>query len=300
MQTTFIYDCSPNFAHLYVLSESRYTGKERDQESGLDYFGARYLNSNMGRFMSPDDGSDQDPSDPQSWNLYSYVQNNPTRNVDPDGHDCVTQTRTSSTSENVSVSSGGCSGAAGNGTTQTYVDGTVKIGDIHAGSDGHSIDIGSTGADGSSTTTNANSAPVPDNPGIALGYNQAGYSQMRNTAGVVNYVGGIGLAVINTIMDAGVLNSTMPETGALSGVGTPAVKMNWAHNLLNPRPGHLPPPGSPDVVQGAVQAALKAGQYSTDGNGVIHGSVQILGTSCGFDGKMVNGIVRISTVYAKF
>ena len=33
---------------------SRYTGKERDTESGLDYFGARYYGSSMGRFMSPD------------------------------------------------------------------------------------------------------------------------------------------------------------------------------------------------------------------------------------------------------
>jgi uncharacterized protein RhaS with RHS repeats len=36
--------------------------------------------------MSPDDGSDQDPSNPQSFNLYSYVRNNPVGNTDPDGH----------------------------------------------------------------------------------------------------------------------------------------------------------------------------------------------------------------------
>ena len=38
-----------------------FTGKERDTESGLDYFGARYYTSSMGRFMSPDDGSDWKP-----------------------------------------------------------------------------------------------------------------------------------------------------------------------------------------------------------------------------------------------
>ncbi|HXS11613.1 MAG TPA: RHS repeat-associated core domain-containing protein, partial [Acidobacteriaceae bacterium] len=32
----------------------KFTGKERDTESGLDYFGARYYASSMGRFMSPD------------------------------------------------------------------------------------------------------------------------------------------------------------------------------------------------------------------------------------------------------
>jgi RHS repeat-associated protein len=67
--------------------------KEHDTESTNDYFGARYYVSNIaGRFLTPDDGSDQDPSDPQSWNLYSYVQNNPLANTDPDGHDCIGQT----------------------------------------------------------------------------------------------------------------------------------------------------------------------------------------------------------------
>ncbi len=44
----------------------------------------------LGRFITPDDGSDQDAADPQRWNLYSYVRNNPASNVDPDGHTCVT------------------------------------------------------------------------------------------------------------------------------------------------------------------------------------------------------------------
>jgi RHS repeat-associated protein len=64
----------------------RDTGKERDSESGLDYFGARYFGSSMGRFMSPDDGEDQHPSNPQSWNLYSYGRNNPLIGTDDDGN----------------------------------------------------------------------------------------------------------------------------------------------------------------------------------------------------------------------
>jgi len=71
---------------------SRYTGKERDTESGNDYFGARYYASSMGRFMSPDWSAKVEPvpyaklSDPQTLNLYSYVLNRPLSSVDPNGH----------------------------------------------------------------------------------------------------------------------------------------------------------------------------------------------------------------------
>ena len=65
---------------------SKFTGKERDAETGLDYFGARYFGGAQGRFTSPDRPQvDQHAEDPQSWNLYSYVRNNPLRFVDPTG-----------------------------------------------------------------------------------------------------------------------------------------------------------------------------------------------------------------------
>jgi RHS repeat-associated protein len=72
-----------------------YTGKERDAESGNDYFGARYYASSMGRWLSPDWSAHVMPvpyaklGDPQSLNLYSYVLNNPLNGIDPDGHMCV-------------------------------------------------------------------------------------------------------------------------------------------------------------------------------------------------------------------
>ncbi len=64
-------------------SPMHFTGKERDSESGLDNFGARYNSSNLGRFMSPDDfWKDSDVHDPQSWNKYAYARNNPLRYTD--------------------------------------------------------------------------------------------------------------------------------------------------------------------------------------------------------------------------
>jgi RHS repeat-associated protein len=68
----------------------KFTGKERDTETGLDYFGSRYDASSLGRFMTPDKPfNDQSAGDPQSWNLYSYVRNNPLRFNDPTGDACV-------------------------------------------------------------------------------------------------------------------------------------------------------------------------------------------------------------------
>jgi len=64
----------------------KFTGKERDTESGLDYFGARYLSSSMGRFMSPDPSNQGvDFWLPQTWNRYAYVLNNPLSMVDKNG-----------------------------------------------------------------------------------------------------------------------------------------------------------------------------------------------------------------------
>jgi RHS repeat-associated protein len=70
----------------YVYHSSnvdKFTGKERDSESGLD------------NFISPDWSDDPDAvpyadlGSPQSLNLYSYVENNPITNTDPDGHNCA-------------------------------------------------------------------------------------------------------------------------------------------------------------------------------------------------------------------
>ena len=63
-----------------------FTGKERDGNTGLDYFGARYFSSAQGRFTSVDpELIPRDITNPQIWNKYAYALNNPLRFVDPDG-----------------------------------------------------------------------------------------------------------------------------------------------------------------------------------------------------------------------
>jgi RHS repeat-associated protein len=91
--------CSQNY---------KFTGKERDSESGNDYFEARYFGSSMGRFMTPDplpwlgwqnpseESTEEEKEEahkkfedwignPQNLNMYAYALNNPLRYTDPTG-----------------------------------------------------------------------------------------------------------------------------------------------------------------------------------------------------------------------
>ncbi|HEU4713078.1 MAG TPA: RHS repeat-associated core domain-containing protein [Pyrinomonadaceae bacterium] len=64
----------------------QFTSKERDVETGLDYFLARYYSSTQGRFTSPDPlSASGEQIVPQSWNRYSYVLDNPLKLLDPEG-----------------------------------------------------------------------------------------------------------------------------------------------------------------------------------------------------------------------
>src|SRR3972149_4382399 len=70
----------------FLQNTHEYTAKELDEDSGLYYYGARYYNPSIGRFMSVDSAGG-DLTDPQSWNRYSYTLNNPYKYVDPNGEE---------------------------------------------------------------------------------------------------------------------------------------------------------------------------------------------------------------------
>jgi RHS repeat-associated protein len=76
-------------------ANQKFTGKERDWETGLDYFGARYFSAAQGRFTTADWSAVPQATpyanlvDPQTLNLYTYVRNNPLSKRDLDGHVCA-------------------------------------------------------------------------------------------------------------------------------------------------------------------------------------------------------------------
>jgi RHS repeat-associated protein len=86
----------------------KFTGQERDGETNLDYFQARYFSSGLGRFTSPDPhNAGAAVRNPQSWNAYAYVLGNPLNSVDPTGLDCYSR------SGPQAHDSGSCSGNYG-------------------------------------------------------------------------------------------------------------------------------------------------------------------------------------------
>ena len=74
-----------NNGSAYAVS-NRYTGQVADDETGLYYYGGRYYDPQLGRFIQPDP-TVPDPTDSQSLNRYSYCRNNPLNETDPTGFD---------------------------------------------------------------------------------------------------------------------------------------------------------------------------------------------------------------------
>ena len=158
-----------------------FTAKERDSESGLDFFGARYFSGAQGRFTSPDEPlNDQYQSDPQSWNLYSYVRNNPLKFTDPTGQDCI-YTNNLSSNGTVGIERGDCSQNGG-----TYVNGTIDTNSLAYNQQKSTLSYSYTNGDTlGSGVIGGLPAPVQF-PGIEGPANQAGAAQIAGSQSLIN------------------------------------------------------------------------------------------------------------------
>ncbi len=120
----------------------KFTGQERDPETTLDFFQARYFSSAQGRFSIADKPfADQSPDDPQSWNMFAYVRNNPLKYTDPTGDDCVYTLEQTDVNLMIELERGNCSKKGG-----TFVNGTIDENSLRYL--GNSLDFGYTDATG--------------------------------------------------------------------------------------------------------------------------------------------------------
>jgi hypothetical protein len=240
----------------------------------------------MGRLMSPDPDSISGflyPDDPQSWNGYAYARNNPLSYTDPTGEwyqvcdehgqNCSQQSDKDFDQNKQSAQQQG----------EVWKNGNIYMKD----------DSGNLQLKG---TYDQKDVDLPGDPEA----NRQAAAQIVNT--------------FNSAMKEFGKNAAYAATGtlALRGLGVAAeavgelgifkntkVVINWAHNLSEVRPGHIPPPGGAAEITSAVEGAVQTGNYTMKAGGLIEGTTTIQGVTVGFRGRMVDGVARIATVFTK-
>jgi len=270
-------------------TEHHFTGKERDTESGNDYFVSRYYGSSMGRFTSPDDGSDQDPSDPQSWNLYSYVRNNPLVGIDPSGQDCI----------HINVDSGAYegtdSGDCDNSTEEKansgqYVDGTVNT--VNENSQGQVTGFSGTSDDGNLMAGSFRTS-LPSTGGFdpgSLGASVFGgqnSSTWNNASGTVDLMARIEFEAAGFVFPvshlAVVVLAGRPQNGtAQAGVGG-----------LRRKPGTLGQFGNKSAENGVAKQVLKRTAGSGATKELVHEELQALSQDLGRPATIEEGVEAV-------
>jgi RHS repeat-associated protein len=179
----------------------KFTGKERDSESNLDDFEARYYSSSMGRFVSADWSTTPEPvpyadlTDPQTLNLYGYVRNNPLSHADADGHCC-------DLSDVVDFSMGVLRGASA--SISFGAAGSPQATDTDASRFGQIVGSGAVGALGEITSDAGKGA-------MAVGLVAEAPSAGTSTLVVV---GGAGATALGTAAEVGAAANLAKLTGA--------------------------------------------------------------------------------------
>jgi len=257
----------------------KFTGKERDAETGLDYFEARYFTGAQGRFTSPDpEGAGATAYDPQSWNMYAYARNSPLKYTDPTGMNytvCDTQ-----------------------GHCEDWTDDQWK-----KWRDAQGKNIIYTAAGNilnHETEKKIGSAQYYDEtwkPFETL--REAGNRAARDTS----------TFMISSAAFATAYVSTYAIPAAIAALGTAAtsrpavtviIRAQQLAHAMRSEPGHNTPLGTAEEVKAAVNAAVKAGSYTVSSGGVVKGTAYIQGVAHGFTGFMrTAGEMVFSNIYRK-
>lgn len=262
-----------------TCTETLFTGKEKDAETGLDYFLARYMSAAQVRFTSPDPENASAflyPDDPQSWNGYSYGRNNPLSYVDPDGMNytvCDTQNHCQDWTDD---------------QYNKWREAQGKSIIVTAG--GNILDRETEKKIGSAQYYNEKLAETLQDAG-----NRADVliKDAAKTMAVNAAMAATGVVVLRG------LNYAAQSAQELGIFKNTKVLVNFAHNLMNIRPGHMPPPGGMSEVQSAVEGAIQTGELSAEGQRAVRGNDSDQRRSRRVPRAIRGWLARVATVFTK-
>jgi RHS repeat-associated protein len=263
-----------------------FTGQERDFETGLDYFGARYFAASLGRFTTVDPGNASAAlHDPQSWSAYAYGRNNPLRFIDLDGR-----------TYQVCAAGAGCSflsdagwesamGKAGsnyrieNGYMWALVNGRWTYAGFyeHISDDAQPITFGAM----------LQRAGELSAAGLTYGSIGMGLSAGAGALGglaVGAFGGGIGAGSISPLAKNVIDPNKLIHIFA-----------NGGHNLA-PLVARF---GSQAAAYAAVDKATQGAVLSRGLSGVFHITLNVRGIAVEVTGKVIDGVARIGTFYIR-
>lgn len=190
----------------FTPTEHHFTGKERDAETGNDYFGARYYASNVGRWLSPDWSAGVEPTpyanldNPQSLNLYAYVGNNAPSGADANGHVYTICDQNKHCETGISDPDFDQRIAAGRAARERWVGGKITLADGSAGGTYQQTDVDLPG-DAASNRRGANLIATDGKGAINMMLSNIATSL---AGGIV--LKGVGWAA-EALVDSGVINT---------------------------------------------------------------------------------------------
>jgi RHS repeat-associated protein len=212
-------DYCPNVAQNYKL-----TGKERDTESGLDNFEARYDASSLGRFMTPDPMGGH-LENPQSLNKYAYVLNNPTSLTDPTGLDSYlscTQTKDNASTCQSQTVGYDANGKAQTATVQGVTNADKSFTATQIGNDANGNLVDKTTGTGSYTASaNGSGVQFSNNGGQTSSSGVFVNGTPQNTFQDAGFANGGALSGFTFTLTNSKLEAGQTEAGSFTFAGTP-------------------------------------------------------------------------------
>ena len=202
----------------------KFTGKERDTESGLDNFEARYDASSLGRFMTPDPMGGH-LENPQSLNKYAYVLNNPTSLTDPTGLDSYlscTQTKDNASTCQSQTVGYDANGKAQTATVQGVTNADKSFTATQIGNDANGNLVDKTTGTGSYTASaNGSGVQFSNNGGQTSSSGVFVNGTPQNTFQDAGFANGGALSGFTFTLTNSKLEAGQTEAGSFTFAGTP-------------------------------------------------------------------------------